>query len=252
MDSTLLGRTIIWDIIQGRLNVSTRTGAPANALRLILYEKDSTTGRPAYPFVEVGYADFYPFNEHNGGGPDSMSLRFIVTDTRTTPTVVADFIAHHHATTCQCASLDGWASDGKTRVDFSVPYTIDTLGPGHFPGDVNTTTPSMAFQHVAVLPGPNVSTATVGVQFYFSGDVITTTSLLRARRGRLDGSSDMAINGEVFATVTRDSTGIKGHRPDGRPLSDLELRAAGAIYKVQADLAYFIEWPVFVVFFCGC
>src|ERR1041385_7984038 len=84
-------------------------GAPANAIRGILYVTDSTF-RPAYPPTEIGYADLYPYNSFNGGGPDSTSLRYVVTDPRAAPLVVADFTAHSHAdSTCvQCATVDGW------------------------------------------------------------------------------------------------------------------------------------------------
>ena len=120
----------------------------------------------------MGYADLYPHNTFNGGGPDSMSLRFVVTDTRTTPTLVADFLAHSHAdTTCQCATLEGWASDGTTRVDFAVPYNIPVGADGRFPGDF--TGRAFAFQHFATLPGPGVSTATANLAFTSSDDSIT-------------------------------------------------------------------------------
>ena len=252
MTPSLLGRTLEWNPIHGELLLSNRTGAPADAIRLILYVTDSTF-RPAYPLVEVGYADLYPYNTFNGGGPDSMSLRFVVTDSRGTPKVLADFIAHSHAdTTCvQCATVEGWATDGTVRVDFRVPYDIPLQGDGHFPGDFTAGT--LAFQHISTLPGPGRSTATADLTLAVGDDSITTVSgLLRPHAGRLNGDAEMLINGQHFATVTRSATGITATGPNGRSLTGAELRAVTALFAAPADIAYYIEWPTFVIFFCGC
>jgi hypothetical protein len=248
---SVLGRTMEWQAIHRAVIFTDRAGAPAGALRLILYTTDST-GRPAYPLVEVGYADLFPYNTYNGGGPDSMALRFVVTETRTTPTVVADFVAHSHAdTACQCATVEGWASDGITRVDFAVPYNIPVLSDGRFGGSF--TSGAIGFQHFATLPGPGVSTATANLTLTFAGDTITTTSgLLRSHAGRLEGEAGIMIDGQPFGTVQRSATGITATGPGGRSLTSAELKAVGALFAVPADIAYYIEWPTFVIFFCGC
>jgi hypothetical protein len=251
ISSITWGRTIEWNEFRVRYEFTQRTGAPANALRLILYTQDST-GHPASPIEEIGYADLYPFNEHNGGGPDSMSLRYVVTDTRATPTVVADFLAHSHAdSACQCATVEGWASDGTTRVDFSVPYDIPLDSDGRFPGSF--TASDVSFDHFATLPGPGASAATANLTLVFAGDTITTMSgELHPHAGRLEGEAVVMINGAPFTTVTRTAAGISATGPGGRPLTSTELRALAALFAVPADIAYYIEWPTFVIFFCGC
>ncbi|HEV8510237.1 MAG TPA: hypothetical protein VGQ48_07260 [Gemmatimonadales bacterium] len=251
ISSITWGRTIEWNEFRVRYEFTQGTGAPADALRLILYTLDST-GHPASPIEEIGHADLYPFNEHNGGGPDSMSLRYVVTDTRTTPTVVADFLAHSHAdSACQCATVEGWASDGTTRVDFSVPYEIPLDSDGRFPGSF--TASDLSFEHVATLPGPGASAATANLTLVFAGDTITTMSgELHPHAGRLEGEVVVMINGAPFTTVTRTAAGISATGPGGRPLTNAERRALAALFDVPADIAYYIEWPTFVIFFCGC
>jgi hypothetical protein len=250
MSTTQLGRTLEWSVIHAELIFTNRPGAPADAIRLILYKTDSTF-RPAYPLVEVGYADMYPHNTFNGGGPDSMSLRFVVTGGNR---VVADFTAHSHADpTCQCATVEGWTTDGTTRVTFTVPYNIPPLGDGNFPGDFSVASPGLTFQHVSTLPGPGRSTATANLFLKFGDDSITTLSgLLHAHAGRLEGETEIRIGGEHFAAVTRTAAGITTIGPDGRALTGPEVRAVTALFVVPADIAYYIEWPTFVVFFCGC
>jgi hypothetical protein len=251
ISSITWGRTIEWNEFRVRYEFTQRTGGPANALRLILYTQDST-GHPVSPIEEIGYADLYPFNEHNGGGPDSMSLRYVVTDTRATPAVVADFLAHSHAdSACQCATVEGWASDGTTRVDFSVPYDIPLDSDGRFPGGF--TSSDVSFDHFATLPGPGASAATANLTLVFAGDTITTISgELHPHAGRLEGEAVVMINGAPFTTVTRTAAGISATGPGGRPLTSTELRALAALFAVPADIAYYIEWPTFVIFFCGC
>jgi hypothetical protein len=246
------GRTLEWSAVHAQLVFSNRAGAPPDGLRLILYTTDSTF-QPIYPFHEVGHVDLYPHNTYNGGGPDSMSLRFVVTDTRTTPTVVADFLAHSHldVTCVQCATVEGWANDGTTRVNFTVPYNIPLNSDGRFPGDFAST--GFAFQHFATLPGPGVSTATANLALVFDGDSIAVTSgLLKAHHGRLDGSTTIEIDGASYATVARSDSGFTATGPNGRRLTSGELRAATDLFRVPADIAYYIEWPTFVIFFCGC
>ncbi len=50
------GATLEWDPADGYL-VSDRPGAPANGVRLVLYEMDSATGYPSEPTTEIGYID---------------------------------------------------------------------------------------------------------------------------------------------------------------------------------------------------
>ena len=131
-----------------------------------------------------------------------------------------------------------------------MPYNIPLGSDGRFPG--RFTAPGNAFQHFATLPGPGVSTATANLALSFAGDSITLTSgLLRPHAGRLDGGTEIRINGELFASVDRNATGFIAEGP-GRLLTAAEERAVESLFAVPVDIAYYIEWPTFVIFFCGC
>ncbi len=247
LSPTTLGKTMEWQPILRTLEFTDRTGAPAAAMRVILYANDGSV--PRYPAVEIGTVDLYPYNSYNGGGPDSMSLHFVVTATG--GKVVADFTAHSHAqATCQCATLEGWVSDGTTRLDFTVPYDIPLNGDGHFPGTF--TAPGLQFAHVATLPGPLNTTATSEFSLSFGGDSITASALLRPSAGRLVGETTIRVGGQAYATVheTADSLVITGS--GGRTLTEAEQGAVRALLALPADIDFYIEWPTFVVFFCGC
>ncbi len=241
-----LGRTLEWQPVLQTLEFTDRTGAPAGAMRVMLYKNDG--GRPIYPLVEIGTADLYPYNSYNGGGPDSISLRFVVTGGEA---VVADFTAHSHVqANCQCATVEGWVSDGTTRLDFTVPYNIPLNGDGYFPGVFDVT--GMHFEHLGTLPGPNNTTATALLSLEFTGDSITASSLLRPHGGRLIGESTIQVGGQPFAFIheTADSLVITG--TGGRTLTGAEQGAVRALLALPADIDFYIEWPTFVIFFCGC
>ncbi len=247
-----LGKSLEWNSLFEQLYFTTRAGAPVDAIRLYLYVTDST-GRPARPPAEVGFVDLYPHNAYTGGGPDSISLRFVVTDTRATPVVVADFTAHSHADSAcvQCAVVEGWVDDGTTRVDFRSAYNIPVGHDGRFPGSFSST--QVGLDHFATLPGPGANAATATLALAVGADSIAMTSgPLRPHNGRLDGTSVLTINGVDVATVTRGPSGISATAQAGGHLGGADLRAAGALFAVPADIAHYLEWPVFVIFFCGC
>ena len=249
MSTSLLGKSLEWNGVLREVLFTSRAGAPADGIRLYLYVTDSTS-RPAYPPVEVGWVDLYPHNTYNGGGPDSMSLRFVVQSKDSV--VLADFIAHSHAdTVCgQCAVVDGWASDGATRVDFVSAYNIPVGLDGQFPGTFSS--PDIGVGHFATLPGPGVNTATAHLALAFGADsIVMTSGLLTPKGGRLNGTSELMINGDSVAAVTRAPAGTAATAHGGH-LGGEDLRAASALFAVPADIAYFVEWPVFVIFFCGC
>jgi len=51
--------------------------------------------------------------------------------------------------------------------------------------------------------------------------------------------------------VTRGATGTTAVVP-AAIRSRRAVTRAGALFAVPADIAYYIEWPTFVIFFCGC
>ena len=53
-----LGKTFVWNVTTDVYESSSRTGAPANGVRFVLYAYDYATFSFAEPLVEVGYAQF--------------------------------------------------------------------------------------------------------------------------------------------------------------------------------------------------
>lgn len=254
MDSTMLGRTLEWDPIRRQLQFTFRSGAPSDAIKLILYENDST-GLPAFPIEEVGYAYLVPMNEHTGGRVDSVSLRFAVFNNATpTPAAVADIMVWRQPSdvSCgQCASFSSYANFGTRSIYLNVPYQIPIDGDGQFSG--TSWGGGFNFTHFATLPGPNSTAATANLGFRFGDDsIVAVSGPLHPHAGKLIGKSEITMNGSHFATVTRTATGTSATGPGGQRLRGTDLRVLEGLFSVAADIVYYIEWPTFAVFFCGC
>ncbi|HJS44600.1 MAG TPA: hypothetical protein VJ755_14115 [Gemmatimonadales bacterium] len=256
MDSTMLGRTVEWDPIRRQLQFTMRTGAPSYAMKLILYENDST-GLPAFPVEEIGYAYLVPMNERTGGRSDSVSLRITAfTNDTLSPDVVADIMVWRlpaNVPCGQCASFSASADFGSRTIHLDVPYQIPIDGDGQFSG--TSWGGGMNFTHFATLPGPNATAATANMGFRFGDDsIVAVSGPLRPHAGELIGKSDITMNGSHLATVTRTAIGTSATGPGGggQRLQGTDLRVVEGLFSVAADIAYYIEWPTFVVFFCGC
>ena len=240
MDSTVLGKTVEWNSVQHNVFLTTRAGTPANKLQVTLYKIDST-GLPAPSKVEIGYAYLEPLNAHNGGRPDSSMLRFtLFTLPHPGGGVVADWVVWRLPadTACgQCATISAGimpTAPGGRTIYLTIPYNIPPGGDGSFAG--SSTGGGFEFSHNATLPGPSSTGSTAGWAFGWQGDSVSTVSgPLHPSAGQLIGTTSIMINGLEVATATRSSPGV--------------LRS---LFAVPADIADYIEWPTFVIFFCGC
>jgi hypothetical protein len=252
MDSTMLGRTMEWDPIRRIVQFTQRSGAPPYAIKLILYKNDST-GLPKFPVEEVGYAYLVPMNARTGGRPDSVSLRLTTFTNATTPEAVADIMIWRlpaNVPCGQCASFTASAHFGSRAVNLNVPYQIPIDGDGQFSG---TASSGVNFTHFATLPGPNSTAATANMGFRFENDsIVAVSGPLHPHAGKLIGTSDITMNGSHLATVTRTAIGTSATGPGGQRLQGTDFRVVEGVFSVAADIAYYIEWPTFAVFFCGC
>jgi len=258
MDSTVLGKTVEWDALGGRVILTTRAGTPGNVLQVTLY-KLNESALPVIPKVEIGYAYLEPLNRFNGGRPDSTSLRFTVFNLPGPGfRAIVDWIVWRLPadTACgQCATIHAGTTPvapGGRFIYLTVPYSIPPGGDGTFSGSSDGA--GFSFVHSATLPGPSSTTATVNWAFSWQGDSIRTTSgPLHPGGGQLVGNAEVRINGVLVATVTRTASGTTALDARGVRVRDLtDGHVLGRLFDVPADIADYIEWPTFVLFFCGC
>ena len=64
---------------------------------------------------------------------------------------------------------------------------------------------------------------------------------------------DVTINGQPVAGVSRTASGFVAADKDGHVITNqTDAHVLAGLFAVPADIADYIEWPTFVIFYCGC
>jgi hypothetical protein len=117
----LLGQTLVYDPSTTSYVIDpSRTGAPANGVRFVLYEVHPTSGLPVEPLVEIGHADVV-----DTGSPPSVAISITVTAAGGA-TVLAYDITGTFTQTNLDVTGSGFVSDG-VAVDSLAGLFIDLL-----------------------------------------------------------------------------------------------------------------------------
>lgn len=210
-----LGRTFVYSTDSGRYVVSTRTGAPANGVRFILYAVDPVAHTILVPLVEVGYADLTRtvVNESArarvevwtvGGASKVLDYLAIVGGTLVSPAVTVEGFAKHAA--------DSLAFRLVTRASLSENAIT-----------INWRAAVPARELVTVLEQV-VRFGETGGSVVFDGKIASANGIV-TMKGTLQqqsgGTIQVKVNGETFATLTLTSAGgepqVTG--PTGQPLT---------------------------------
>ena len=108
------GATFVWDAARGDYAKSTRSGAPGNGVRFILYATDGATGKPD-PARERGYADLVDTGSPTG--PD-IALRLVAVYEGIT------FLDYGLTLVARTGGgrleVTGFVRDAENRVDFDI------------------------------------------------------------------------------------------------------------------------------------
>jgi hypothetical protein len=249
-----LNHTWVWDPQRQRYATSSRTDAPANSLRLVLYTIDVSSGLPAVPLVEIGAVDFYPQNAAIGGPFASTQMRYVVSGTGASATVYADFTARsNYQPTCLCATVAGWINDGVTRVDFSAPYTVILHGQTSFSATFTALPQNLQVLQSGSLPPLGDSLVGAGARFALLGDSLESQGRLSFHSAAPPTAAfSILVNGRAFATGSYGAGGESFTGSGGRTLTVLEQTALHELAALPLGLALNVEFPTLTTFFCGC
>lgn len=218
-----LGQTYEYDVTTDRYVLSERTGAPANGVRFIVYAVNGITGEPVEPLQEVGYADILDVGT---GAAEALRLQLVSDGTTYLDYGITASIGETQAR----ATIDGFVTNGTTRVNFALDNVATNANGGSLTLDYELDVPSRdvsldylvaltnGLEDAAVdlsLAGPNGS---VGI----TGDVDGGNGVLSA-----------LANGSAFAVMTvADGDLASVTRPDGTELSDEERGALVAVWAL--------------------
>jgi hypothetical protein len=191
------GLTFKYDLVERGYVLDESQAGPTNGVRFLLYAINPVTMQVAEPLTGVGYADV--LDESTG---DVASVRLKVVSDEVT---YADYAATIAGTvTAPTFSLAGYVTDGTTRADFSLSYTLVlTLATAEIQVDYTFDVDAADF-HVDVaitFAGDNVEQAfdaTVNIMITLGDDTIEVAGSMENEAGSLT----VTINDELFASIT--------------------------------------------------
>ncbi len=230
MHHDVLGKTFVYNPVTERYEVDpTRTGAPANGVRFIIYETDASK----HPIVArpIGYADL---TDEQRASPSAVGLKLVV---------VADGVTRLSYSLSVTGSLsdpvfgvNGYLSDGKDRVDFTItasPRFFGSTAPATV--DATLSVPGTQFAvtaHAVAVPGAPRGDGSIDMTLTSATDRIVVASTVAA--GALDAS--FTVNGQLFATATGDPLAPVIRGKDGQELSADEMRALAAVVDLAGHI----------------
>ena len=215
---------------------STRTGAPANGVRFILYAVDPITFQPVSPLVETGHADLIDLSTST-----TNSLQVVIIEGTTT---YANYtVSGSDASGVANLTLTGFVSDGATQVNFSISFKSNNSA-----GTLSETTtidaPSQSFHLGFNVSGTSsvsgtVTTTQVTLDFTLTSGTDTAsahgtvTSTVDSSNGNStdNGTINVTVNGAAFATITITTTGATITAPGGGALSSDQQKVVADMFK---------------------
>ena len=238
-----LGTTYEWDEANDQYFAGSRTGAPANGIRIILYSVNPLSGTIVEPAQEIGYADIVDNGTANSYG---LTVTVVGTDqvTYADYTVSATFTPDVVSPTLITAAADGFVTNGTNRLDFTATASADLVTNSvHF----NITrfelnNPDVQFTlDLDVLFG-TVPSNTVNIVFDFAissrGQTVGADGTIALNTVTQDASAaaQVTVNGETFATIQGNTTSLLITGPGGRALTGAELAAVRDLFDAPGKV----------------
>ena len=230
MRPNALGKVYIYDATLKRYIVSTRSGAPSNGARFILYA-ESSGGEPIVG-QETGYADL---TDEKSAAAGVAGVKLVVVLGGVTRLSYAFDLAVAGGT--PNFALQGFLVDGSDRLDFTVDATSALLGNGTATVKAKLVAPQQGFTVNATLKGrPDSRDGEIDLTISSASDVIsiaaaTVNNVLNAT---------FTVNGALFASAKGNPESPEITGANGRALTADELRALQKIVEMAGEVFDFV------------
>jgi hypothetical protein len=220
------GKTFIYDEVTSSYSASTRTGAPSNGVRFILYEVDPVSYLPVQPLTETGHVDITDLS-----GGSSQAARVVVVSGGTT--YIDYTVSSSSSATSGRVSVIGMLTDGAIQATINLRSTVTYTG-----GLTLTYALDLPQRDVSIdltISASNISepAGTIVINLLMRGPNGTVS--MTGEFAETSGTVHVRINGSAFATVTSDGVTNTITRTDGTPLSDEEFIALQGVFDIQAS-----------------
>ena len=233
----LLGTTFEWDEVENGYVPTERTGAPANGIRFILY--DRTTD----PLVENGFVDV---TDESDPSADRLSVHL----EKEGVTRLEYDVEVVETTNGGSVSVAGFITDGTAQIDFDVSESVAQTVDGFVVDMVASL--SLAGEPLSVETAYSIDFGeTIGVSIdasFVNGENTLDIHLDQAGDGPLQG--DVEWNGDLVMTVEDDGTGEPTFLgPEGEALTAAEAQAIEEMFEIAVEGIDFLT--AYLVFLGG-
>jgi len=247
--STALGKTYVWDPSSGGYVASSRTGAPSNGIRFIIYTLSN--GLPAVPLNAIGYVDF---TDRSTASSTILGVTLVAT-TGTSAVTYADYtVSMSFSTTSFSAALAGYVSDATRRVDFSLAFGgTGTTYSFDFTADMASSGVHVAFSDTYTEDSPTApTTATSDGTFSIAIGQETLVwkdhyTVLLQSPYTTTGTGELRLNGELIASWQSDQSGAT--TTYAKQLTSAEQDAITQVFLAATDLFVAVNELFYPAFF---
>lgn len=225
LPAEVLGKTYEYNTGTAQYEQTDRTGAPTNGVRFIVYAINPITHVPTEPLTEAGYADVL---DESTATSNSLRLQLVSNGT----TYLNYGVTGTETTGSAQVTVDGFATDGTTLVNFNLDNTASEAANGTLGFDYRLDVPSRDVNLVYLLSLTQLSTPSA------MADVDVTVSgphgdvSIEGGYAEAGGQLTANVNGEPFAVMTldEDSRVTSITKPDGSELTLPEYGCLAAIW----------------------
>jgi predicted small lipoprotein YifL len=209
----------------GAYVAGTRTGAPANGVRFLLYAVDPVTFMPVEPLVETGRVDITDLS-----GTSTQSARVEVVSGTTT---FLDYTVTANSVTGR-VTVVGFVTDGTNRANLNLRATVTSAGDLTLVYSLDVPQRDVSIDLTLTATGLTPESGTITINLSMSGPNGTVSM---AGQFTVNGASlTVRTSGRVFATITVTGQGapvITG--ADGLPITEEDIAALQGIFELTSE-----------------
>jgi hypothetical protein len=230
-----LGRTLVYDAAQDQYVIDpSRTGAPSNGVRFIVYELDGR-GKPI-PSREIGRADLIDEGANTG---EAIALRLLVVTRGSTRLDYRTRVDVGNGT--GAIDVSGFAADGAERLDFNVKLRGRTTGgativDADFDFSVQPRNFSVTGQVRGVQDGRD-GVGSVALTARHQSNTLRVT--LSGDNGMVNGG--ITWNGTPYISISGPAANPDLRGPTGQPLTPQEVLVVQSVMRLSDDVFDLVE-----------
>ncbi len=235
---SVLGVTFVYDTASDQYVESSRTGAPANGVRFILYGDSIYYNYPDAAVVEVGALDLIDLSTAS-----TAKLKIVVAGVGGTPTYLDETISYSESATSASLSVSGYVTNGQSganlrRLDFTVSVTAHssaTAGDATISVSYKLNVPAVTVSFtLTVKYDDNAGTYSLSLDLRFSreNESARITDLYSEGGTGSTETIKAYVNGHLYATGTATNGGDPTWTDaSGEPLTVDNLATLTAIFE---------------------